>query len=454
LCDTDSAALPAGQPYCYGVPIAYKNLDNVRIQGCKAKIALKGDFDEPADDPTTGNSTLSTVIPFAIYDSSYFAVDGLEIYGGADLSSRDLNIGAPGAVGIITNGSHHYRLSNLNIHHMQMDGVLVGADVSQLDTDFTLDRIFSEHNARAALTVNYARHGKFTELDLGYTGCTGLDPRDLRTCSINDKYPGFDFKEGVDIEPDLVASEKTGDLTFDHVNIHDNLGFIFAARNGSQIEDITIQNSNLIAGKGASNGAAQVVMGVKGGLIKDSTIDLRGVDVLDGGRGEILNLFESKFKLGFPIIPNPDWSETKLTIQRTTVYASGTGIQSLIGNGTYFGPLIIEDSHFVGSQDLLPDFCGDFPDLKNPKATISNTIFEYPAVWSRGGCPEEPGRVGLLNIGSSTGNTFKRSKLAPGVTCIRYGGTATPTPAPPALPDNFPKASLQPCKEPPPIARP
>lgn len=156
------AGLPPGQPYCYGAEIEYKGLHNVRIQGCNAKIALKGDFCRPLDivtgrDPETGalagHSSLSAVQPFNIFNSSNFVVDGLEIYGGADQSSKDIRIGESGGIGIITFGCDKYKLFHLNIHHMQQDGIYVGNDIDRPDTGFTLDHIFSEHNARAALAV-------------------------------------------------------------------------------------------------------------------------------------------------------------------------------------------------------------------------------------------------------------------------------------------------------------
>jgi hypothetical protein len=433
--DADCTTLPPGQP-CYGTGIEYVGISHVRIQGCPGtRIVLQGvdmiaDYNGGSDQEPLWVSTLSTVDPFIIKRGSAFVLDGFEIDGQAEASTRPPEIVESGGVGVSTWGCSSYTLSNLNIHHMTLDGILIGGGlrddplpgegtgvpgekILRLDADVTLENIQSEHNARQGLTVDAVRRGVFRNITTGNSG--NVESLDATGSS---RFYGFAPKSGVDVEPDfapgytveanLYVPQKTGDLTFDNLHSHDNLGASFGAGFGALIEYVTVENSLLVS-KLKAWPVMQVQFGVKGGVIQDSIIDVKD--------GEIF---------AFTSTAGP----SDLQILRTIVYTSGQGIAADLDAQVFVG-----DSHFIVSQPRAYEWY--FPDFENnANVTVWNSSFHYPWVWDHAstGAP-----MGYFVVNSSGNNAFTTDYPNPGVTCLQYQVAS------PGGGDAFSSPNLQPC---------
>lgn len=418
----------------YGDNIAYRGLDHVRIQGCDATVVRKGDFHQPADVPPDYNTSSQTPLDvFEFYDSSYFVLDGFTLLGEVELTTRDA-IAQTGGYGVVVAGSDHYQLSNLDISGFQMDGLIVGTSYMRgtappyeimFDTDFVVENVYSHHNGRQALTINQARRGTFTNVELAHTRDVGA-------------YGGFAPGAGVDIEPDFFPgiapefdiTQKTGDLVFDNVRIHDNPGIAFGAAAGWAIENVAIRNSTIIGVDHPISGPP-ILFGIANAVIENSYLDMRDSYLAADGWGP-----EAYAKQN-PALEN-DYLTVSFTMRNCYLTSSGPGLMFEAGAlesepGTTFTAATVEDNVFVGTQPS--DYAGTFPALGSPYAVFQRNFVQYPATWSNEGTwPDAPRIVANIDAAISADNTFTSAFPTPGITYLTYGaatavsGDVFPTP--------------------------
>ena len=156
---------------CLADHIVWRNLPGARIQGCgDVRIKLKADFRQTAGSWIMDDRyrpTLTTIDPFVIKGGVGFVIDGFEIDGSANDTVRDPEVypDLSGGVGIQTQGSENYLLSNLVVHHMQSDGIVIG-NLLCADEAFMLDHVTSRQNGRQPLTILSARRGVFSNVEL------------------------------------------------------------------------------------------------------------------------------------------------------------------------------------------------------------------------------------------------------------------------------------------------
>lgn len=165
-----SETCTGGTP-CFAEHIVWRNLPGARIQGCgDVRIKLKADFRQAAGHWIVDDRyrpTLTTIDPFVIKGGVGFVIDGFEIDGSANETTRDPEVhpDLTGGVGIQTQGSESYVLSNLVVHHMQSDGIVIGNAI-RADQELTLDHVKSRQNGRQPLTVLSARRATFKDVEL------------------------------------------------------------------------------------------------------------------------------------------------------------------------------------------------------------------------------------------------------------------------------------------------
>lgn len=326
--------------------IRFSGLDGVRLIGCNAKIDVKGDFHRSADkkvaEPDFWQSYSTAVIPFLFSDGVGFSLEGFEIDGNADLTTRAPKVIASQSHGIFTTTSSGYTLLDLKVHHISGDGLLLGGVLKTpmtADKDVTVTGVSSGNNGRQGMSVIQVRGLKVSKSQFFDTGLTG------------GTYGGDSPRAGVDVEPDIAPPNvdvKTGLLEFDDCEFTGNLGSQFTAAHANSTDDVLVKNSYFHKPLDPNSLFIVVALGVMDGEIRDS--------VIDAGSGAV-----------YPGI-GPVPSLTKLT--NVTIYSSGDGLVSVGAE-----PLTIHGSKIIGTH---AGYFGEFhmPYIQNSLCDFQqNTIF-------------------------------------------------------------------------------
>lgn len=319
-------------------PVVFSGIQGVRLVGCGAVIDLKGDFHRSADYTSGGFSFSYTeaVVPFLFKDSADFSVEGFEVNGNVQLTTRDPGVVEGYSYGVVTSNCHDYTLRDLYIHHVGTDGILLG-DAYTADQNATVQDVTCERNARQGMSIIQVRGATVTDSQFLDTGRTG------------GSYGSHSPSAGVDIEPNYSPPSvdvKTGGIIFDNCEFKGNLGSQFVAGYSSSTDDVVLKNSQIVAGSDSL--AFAVILGVGQGEIVDSFIDT--------GPGAVY--------LGYNA---PATTETIL--QGCTILTSGYGVVS-----TGAAPVTILDSTFAGKH--ASPFAGYMPYIQNTHCLFAqNEIF-------------------------------------------------------------------------------
>lgn len=385
--------------------LMYDGLINIRIHGCNATVQTKADFHMTMDElssPPYYITHRTAITPFLFRNSSNFSLSGFTLRGNANLTTREPNttdriLAEPFNAGVITINCHHYTLQNLDVGYFATDGLALGdADgfgnslPATPDHDFKVTKVSSHHNGRNALSVFQARRAQFTDVELSFSGDTGGQL-------------SWAPKLGVDIEPDYLVgqlgfNEKTGDLVFSRINVHDNIGGAFYAINSHQIENVTIKDSKIVH---TSSSPYAVAFSIRNALMSNTFLDLN--------TGALFAQWIAP--------PPPPEHPANTTLRNITLKTTGTG---LVVDGTV-AHVLIENSRFIGSQP--PDFGSYFPWLRSSKVILRNSSFSYPKAWPNTESYAQHGAIlGIVEVKCSANNKFATGYTdATHPTYVQYG---------------------------------
>jgi hypothetical protein len=332
-----------GGPNSNGVShIQFSNLENVSIIGCDAKIDIKGDFHRTADYEHVDHkySYASSVIPFKFANSTGFLLEGFEINGNVQLTTRDPGVVEGSSFGVFTASSSGYRLSNLFIHHLGTDGILIGSgSVKVADKNATVHDVTCSNNARQGMTVGQVR------------GLTVTDSRFLDTGLTEGMYGRHLPSAGVDVEPDVAPPSvdvRTGEIVFDNCQFKGNLGSQFVAAYAHTTDDVLVEDSQFSAT--ADSYFLTVVLAVTNGEIRNSVIDTLSGAVYPGWNGA---------------------PTSNTVLDGCTIYSSGGGIIS--DNNL---PIIIRNSRVEGTHTSV--YNNYIPYIQNTQCEFTNNEVFIP----------------------------------------------------------------------------
>jgi len=228
-----------GGPNANGVTdIIYDGCSNVKIIGVGAKIDVNGSFHRSFD-YTAGRgyhySYTNGVIPFNFQNSSGFTVEGFELNGNVDKTTRDPGVAEGNTGGIWTGNCHNYTISGVYVHHFAMDGLYLGSGLnSKADTNGKLNQVTSTNNARQGLSIIQVRGLQVLNSVFSNTGRTG------------GSYGNHAPSDGADVEPNAVPPTvdlETGGILFQNCIFEDNLGVQLACDMPQGVDSIDVEGS-------------------------------------------------------------------------------------------------------------------------------------------------------------------------------------------------------------------
>ena len=349
--------------------VIYEGLNDVHLVGCNAKIDLKGDFHRAAD-VMEGNfwrSYSHWVAPFLISDSVNFSIEGFEINGNVQLTTRDPGVAEGNGYGVFVRRSSDYTLRHLDIHHIGTDGILLGGDSFVADKNATVHDVACRNNARQGMSVIQVR------------GLTVTDSQFLDTGRTEGSYGPHSPGAGVDVEPNTApptVDVTTGEIVFEGCEFKRNLGAQFVAGHSNSTDDVLIQNSQFIASPDSS--PLTVILAVKDGVIRSSVIDTLAGAVYPGYKAP---------------------PSSKTTLDDCTIYGTNAGVLS---DNTYPTQIFIKNSRFIATH-TQPS--GSFmPYLRNSMCEFVNNEVFVPKEKFAG--PVLHVTSLLENIALSSGNHF------------------------------------------------
>ncbi|MGC2530357.1 MAG: right-handed parallel beta-helix repeat-containing protein [Candidatus Acidiferrum sp.] len=192
--------------------IIFRNCDGLHIKGYGAKVDVNGDFGR------TPTNMLSAVEPLVFLGCRNVTIEGLELDGNVDDTTRVAGVTQGGSGIIFGGGSSQYTLTDLYVHHFANDGIYLGmssppfSNAAQkiADKNATLRNVRSKFNARNALSIISLNGGTFDNCEFAESG---------HSCGAY----GFDSPgAGVDIEPQFGL--KSTDLVFSDCKFVNNSG--------------------------------------------------------------------------------------------------------------------------------------------------------------------------------------------------------------------------------------
>ena len=251
--------------------IAYIGCKNVSIKGPSVVIDVFGDFRKEPDgvfdgitcgDPNAPVDSGATVqfayasqyalAPIWIDHSNGVRLSGFEIDGHGQQTTMDVRYcyqeGHSHGIGITY--TQNFSISNMNIHHMTVDGI----SLSSSSRDGSIDNVTVTNNARNDLSLSEVRNLRVTNSRFLDAGKLGTQP---------DSYKSFSNR-GVAFEPEVLPADADwkrendhlpaispllsflpGNFLFDHVIVTGNIGgqMSFAKRGSGA--NVTVINSTL-----------------------------------------------------------------------------------------------------------------------------------------------------------------------------------------------------------------
>lgn len=319
-----------------------------------------------------GYSYTHAVIPFLVVDSSNFSVEGFEVNGNVQLTTRDPGVVEGWSYGLHTANCHDYELRDLYIHHTGTDGILLGHG-TPADKNIIVQNVILANNARQGMSV------------LSVRGMSVKDSYFLDTGRTGGEYGNHAPSAGVDIEPEGEADVQTGEIVFQNCEFSGNRGTQFAAAVTARTDDVLVEDSKIIA---ADDSYTMVmILSIPYATVRNSFIDTRS--------GAIY----------------PSWKVgTGSLISGVTIHSSGRGI--VYDNG---GQLVVDNSELLGTH--VQPYGNYMPWIRGPLCDFTNNKIFVPkeAYNNSGSCQY----ISLLQkIGLSSQNHFSTDLESAGDECF------------------------------------
>lgn len=364
--------------------LVFQGCDGLAVVGDRAKIDLKGDFQRGADWAGAGGHHYSyrrCVQPLVFGACRDFRVEGLEIDGHVELTTRAPNLSETPGSGIYTYECSDYLIRNVYVHHLPTDGIYLGGSPRHADRNAVLENVRSTHNARQGLSIIQLRGGSFISCRFEKTGQT------------DGSYGGHWPMAGVDVEPEHDVPEvdvRTGDLNFANCIFQDNNGDQFVSLGGRMVEDVRLIGCTV--DQGQSPYPYQLRLAVNGGLLNDCRLMLERMDVSWPGLA------------------------SRTTVRNCQIISAGCALWS-----EQESEVLVEHNTLIGLQRRPATT--PMPFLRNSCAIFRhNRLYLPPAAYSR--IPSHPMAL-IGQAGKRLGNTFLH---APGTLpfVVRYHPAGQP----------------------------
>jgi hypothetical protein len=416
--------------------VAYVGCHHVKISGYGARIEVKGDFVKSPNGEVEGFGVRAAfadrfaVTPFLFEDAHHFVLEGFEIDGNV----TETTVSDPGVLliegpehGVSTGNCHDYRLVDLNVHHMNADGILIGTGT--IDENVEIRGAILANNARNGLSIIQARDVWVVDSVLRDSGVVGSAP---------DSYPAHSPARGAAMEADCTPEHATwgeersrcpgfaiaGNILFEGVTVTGNLGGGISAPYGDRTGNVTIRRS-FIANPPGEGGAA-VTLGIAGGVLEDSTVygELGTIEPCfaaapaEAYRSPTLTsglaLLAATTGLVGPRIARQTEAIASTTIQRNRIF----GKRSLLTCPGGIHALTITDNEMIGQQgaDVAEDLeyalygflaIYDLAKYLIPSVETPHTLFAGNHVFIPASAPRTAsGEVFLFGVETSRGNHF------------------------------------------------
>lgn len=275
-----------GGPDANGVEnFTFTNCNGLVISGYGATINLNGSFNRSADSGTT--SYENTIVPFYMVGCTNFVIQGLEIDGNVEDTTKGASVIEGPCWGIATSNCQRYVLKDLNVHSLASDAIILGIDQLAADQQFSISNVKAWGNARNALSIIQARGGLITDSEFSSAGLTNASGTGIG---------GYGYhapRIGIDVEPDAdtpTVDVKTGDLIFLRCKLYNNQGLQFQAIT-TAIQNVML--SGCAVDVGTSTGTYSVVMAVDNGWLENNNFIVKRMDLTwstnTGGRTICVN---------------------------------------------------------------------------------------------------------------------------------------------------------------------
>lgn len=376
--------------------IAFESCSGVSVIGTGAKISVSGKFFRPVWQVSNGvaYSNVHSVIPLYFDNCTNFLVDGFELNGNVQDTTRDPAVVEGRCYGLATQASTNYVIQNVYAHHFASDGVMLGSEssvsthpIATADRNATLINVHCSNNARDGLALYHVRGALIQNSVFENTG------------DIGGSYGGHYPFAGAGLEPTAFdvgvnVDVKTGDVSFQNCVFRNNEGMQFFVGGGDRTENITLDGCNFEEGPLSTNDYT-VLLAVKNGLIQNCTM-----------RGKRMSFVRGNF------------AGVSVVIRNNTLYSNAFALvgdslpcQALIEGNTIIGTFTSPSSNYLVFLQNLPQV-----------VFRMNTIFVPQAA-------KDPnngqGMVELNNIGLSEQNVFSTDLTTPATAhfCTVYGTT-------------------------------
>jgi polygalacturonase len=194
--------------------ILFSNCENLTISGTDAIISVNGNFTRKASYQHANKtySKTNAIVPLLIYQCKNVIIKGIEFNGNVNKMKRDAGVIEGGGNLIMIMESKNVKISNVNTHHAQKDGIYIGGE-KKPSFNVSLDNVISANNARQGMSITNLIGGNITNSKFINTGIT-------------DGTYGYHWPAaGVDIEPlKITQNLKTSDITFTNCVFSGNVG--------------------------------------------------------------------------------------------------------------------------------------------------------------------------------------------------------------------------------------
>ena len=359
----------------------FSSCRNLLVSGYGAKIDVKGNFHKAADYKLSDrlDRSYSQSVSITFHRCSNVVIEGLEIDGNVDQTTRAGTVVENSSYGIVVSGCDHVTFRDLNIHHFSTDNLIVTSANPTISSHIRISGCAFSSGARHNVAITQARNvyvSKCHFFGQGFTNAAGT------AAGAYGSHQGA----GVDIEMDYtppVVDDITGGIVFSQCSWGEGVGGLFSAAQGGLLENITIRDSQFDSG--ASQTSWQVILAANGGLLENCYLNL--------GAGTLF----------------PSWSDAGADVDTTVRGCTLAGDNRLLtaDHGT---PLLVENNRFVGTHAAKA--VTPYVFFRSAAGTVRSNYFWVPAA-----AYNDAGTwtiiVVMQNLRFAGGNTFATDYVTP-----------------------------------------
>lgn len=334
-----------------------QNLSYLKISGdIGTVISVKGDFNRIVTFLTPRKqfkkSDYYAICPIYIKNSSNVTINNLEIRGNVQSTTRDSNVVETGGRLLSLESSKNVTLSDLYIHHAQMDGIAFISTKGIPNADFLIKNVVVSNCARQGSTIGCLLDSKFENCVFKNTGIT------------EGSYGAHDPKAGIDIEPNWPES-KVSNITFDSCVFQNNLGGALRISHPTTTQNITFNNCTMTAKEGT--GKYMIIVNAINVVFNNCNIDCKDKNIYPvfnkAGVSSVFNNCYIKSSSSAFIAVDSDLSKNVVIENCTLEY---TGMKTLT---SFFPHLRMNNLVFQNNKILLPS---QYFKAKGPSSIIEN----------------------------------------------------------------------------------